>query len=170
VSTPAATLCVLAACHHVLVAVPVRWVARLVLPDEVTAISAHGSGRGCLGTVSAGGVPYAAWDLGELLGLAPLTTAWILLEVHDGGVPISIALRTGACLMVQPLRPEASLPGTIFQTRQTAFPAAFSAALVSGETPALYGLWLDPSRLFTREELGRSRSLVEEARGGARAS
>lgn len=152
-------LCVLVACSGFLVAIPVRCVSRLVLPDDVTGLDLRMEGP-CLGTLRVDGEPYAGWDLGQLLGVEPTDASWVLLRVAYGGRTVAIALRTGACLMVQPLRPETSLPGTIFRARGRAFPAAFDAAAVQGNMPTLFGVWLDPLHLLTAQELRLSDDLV----------
>jgi hypothetical protein len=152
-----------------LVAVPVRSVTRLVLPHEVEIVSEKHEAAS-LGVVKIGGEAHAAWDLGELLGLDPIAAAWILFRVAHEGTTLSIALRTGACLMVQPLRPEVSIPGAVFSARGKAFPSAFATSSVRGKTPALYGLWLDPARLLTGDELSRSHAILAAETKGTRRS
>jgi hypothetical protein len=158
---PQAELAVLVACHSFLVAIPAKRVARLVLPEEVSAVT--GPSRGALlGSVRAGDRVCAAWDLGVLLELESLDRAWVVLDGDGRGTPV--ALRTGVCALVAEVTPETSLPGRIFRRRAQAFPAAFAAESVDARLPALFGLWLDPARLFSEEELALSRSTVEHAR------
>src|SRR5207247_1093431 len=92
-------LCVVTACHDLLCALPVRWVERLLLPQEVATVVTAAPKPWSLLLV--GERQLAAWNLGTLLGLAPLTAAWVLLRVPHRGGELSIALNTGACLVVQ---------------------------------------------------------------------
>ena len=117
-------LCVVTACHDLLCALPVRWVERLLLPQEVATVVTAAPKPWSLLLV--GERQLAAWNLGTLLGLAPLTAAWVLLRVPHRGGELSIALNTGA-----------------FATD----------GLRGRATAAPLGLWLDPARLFTDEEL-----------------
>jgi hypothetical protein len=163
VSTPAkgaAELSVLVACHSFLVAIPVRNVVRLYLHDEIGPLARTGQGGAQLGTIRADNRVCAAWDLGALLELAPLDRAWVVVDVERDGKRVPIALRTGACALVAPVRPDASLPGRIFRTREKAFPAAFAAASLEAQVPALFGLWLDVARLFTNEEVAASSAAI----------
>jgi hypothetical protein len=155
---------VVVACHSFLVALPARSVVRLALPDEVTDAVWNAGDTPFLGTVRAAGRICAAWDLGQMLEMAPLTSAWAVLDVDYGGASVSIALRTGVCALVIEVRPEASLPGRIFRSRSRAFPAAFATASVDQAQPALFGLWTDPVHLFTRDELAQSSHAIAGAR------
>ncbi len=152
-------LAVLVACHTFLVAIPTRTVVRLFMDEEVTSLRAEKHGA-LLGTVRAAGKACAAWDLGVLLDLEPLTRSWVVVDVEHGGARVPIALRTGACAFVTQVRPEASLPGRIFRARGRAFPAAFAASSLGAEVPALFGLWLDVARLFTDDELAASIAVI----------
>ncbi len=157
-------LSVLVACHSFLVALPTRSVVRLFLPDEVTEVARDGENGAFLGTLRAGTRVCAAWDLGRMLELEPLDSAWVVLDVDRGGRRVSIALRTGVCALVVEVRPEASLPGRLFRARSQAFPAAFAASPYDPRGQALFGLWMDPARLFTDEEISLSRDAVARAR------
>src|SRR5205823_12803911 len=117
-----------------------------------------------LGTLTVGGRVCAAWDLGALLELEPLAQAWVVVDVERGGARVPIALRTGVCALVAEVRPEASLPGRIFKKRGQAVPAAFAASSLDAQLPALFGLWLDPSRLFTDEEIALAKGAIDRAR------
>ena len=156
-------LSVLVACHTFMVALPARSVVRLFLPGEVTEHVSE-TGNAFLGTVRAADRVCAAWDLGRMLELDPLTSAWVVLDVERGGRRVSLALRTGVCALVVEVRPEAALPGRIFKARAQAFPAAFAASPYGPQDMALFGLWMDPTRLFTDEELARSVDAVARAR------
>jgi hypothetical protein len=97
-------LCVVAACHTFLCAVPTQCVHRLVLPGDVDHASSEGqSVAGRLGMVTVSGEPFAAWDLGALLSMGSLDAAWILMRIEHAGDHVPIALRTGPCIAVQEL-------------------------------------------------------------------
>lgn len=138
-------LFVVVACHSLVCAVATRWIARLLLIDEVDASEAD--------VVSLGGRRYAAWDLGQMLDLPPLGHAWVLLNVPHGDAEVPIALRTGPCLTVQPLASFTALPEGLFRARRGMLPAAFPASEVKGQTGALFGLCVDPPRAWTSTEL-----------------
>ena len=157
-------LAVIVACHSFLVALPARSVVRLALPDEVTDAILNAGDTPFLGTVRAGDRLCAAWDLGQMLELAPLTNAWAVLDVDHDGTKVSIALRTGVCALVVEIRAEASLPGRIFRSRARAFPAAFATESFDPTQLALFGLWTDPAHLFTSDELVLSRDAIARAR------
>src|SRR5262245_10093457 len=95
-------LFVVVSCHSLVCAVATRWVARLLLDDEVAPAQRD--------VVSIDGRRCAAWDLGAMLGLPPLGHAWVLLNVPYRGEEVPIALRTGPCLTVQPLAAFTALP------------------------------------------------------------
>jgi hypothetical protein len=154
-------LSVVVGCHGFVCAIGVQWVARLVLPDEVVAAGGGDHGR----LVEVAGDSYAAWDLGDLFGLAPLASAWVLLAVPYEGGRLPIALRTGPCLVVQKVRPELSLPVAAFRARGRAFLGAFDAAAVVADKldVGTFGVVIDPSRLLTATELASSAALLSEA-------
>ena len=134
--------------HDLVVAIPARHVVRLVLPDEITVLR-----EGAPGLVEAeGGETFAAWDLGEILGRESLDAAWVLARVpRPGAADLKIALRTGACVVVETLPDALALPSALLATRARAFPAAFPARANHGG--ALYGLVLDLPRLLSPAEV-----------------
>jgi hypothetical protein len=144
----AGELFVVVACHDLVCAVATRWIARLLLIDEVEAPGAD--------VVLVGGRRWAAWDLGRMLGLPPLDHAWVLLNVPHAGAELPIALRTGPCLTVQPIAAFTALPEGLFRARRGALPAAFPASEIKGRTDALFGLCFDPARAWTSTELENS--------------
>jgi hypothetical protein len=162
-STGRGELSVLVACHSFLVAIPARSVARLLVHDDVGPLARSAGTGPMLGTLRVGDRTCAAWDLGGLLEMPPLSRAWVVVDVALGAARVAIALRTGVCALVAEVRPEASLPPRIFRTRAHAFPAAFAASPIAAGVPALFGLWLDPARLFTDEELARSSAAIAHA-------
>jgi len=164
-------LCVVLACHEVLLAMPVRAIERLVLPEEVKVAGGGGGGGGGGAAeknknwqiVMVGEQKYAACNLGTLLGVAPLEAAWALLRVKHKGAELPLALQTGACQIVQPLTPGITLPGGVFRARSGAISAAFSTAMLKGREASLdVGLWLDPERLWHNVELDSAAVALEE--------
>jgi hypothetical protein len=158
-------LAALVSCHSFGVAIPTRTVARLFLPEQVTAGELAGDAA-LLGTIEAGERVCAAWDLGRLLGLSPLASSWVVLDVADEQGTLPVALRAGPCAMVAEVGHEAPLPARIFERRGEAFPSAFARTTRGDALPAqlgLFGLWLEPARLFTREERAASRSAIKRA-------
>jgi len=159
-------LCVVLACHDLVCALPARWVDRLVLPAEVASVAT--SADAAVALVLAGERQLAAWNLGTLLGLPPLGTAWVLLRIPFRGSELPIALHTGACLVVQPLPPALALPPGAFRARPHAISGAFASTRVRGRAPASpVGLWIDPSRLFTDDELAAAASALGASASGA---
>lgn len=158
-------LAALVSCHSFGVAIPTRTVARLFLPEQVAAKELNGDAP-LLGSIEAGGRVCAAWDLGRILGLPALASSWVVLDVPDDHGALPVALRAGPCAMVTEVRHDAPLPPRIFERRGEAFPSAFATTARGDALPAqlgLFGLWLDPARLFTREERAASRSAIKRA-------
>ena len=167
-----AELCVLLGCHHLLIALPVRCVARLLLSDELTVVqegAPHGERRGRV--VSVAGELVAAWNLGAMLGLGPVSVACVVVQLPHAGGEMRLALEIGACLRVQRFRCEEMVPPAIFHSRTAAFPGAFDASAVRrGSHEANVGLWLEPKKLWTPGELDESRASVKAAKSRAGAS
>jgi hypothetical protein len=170
-ATPAAELAVVVACHGIVCTIPVRHVARLFLREEVELRPpqrrATAAGTRLPQVVYASGEPFAAWNLGTLLDLSPLSVAWVLMRIPADPHPVGIALRTGPCLVVQPTPAAAPLPPGLFRARGQGIVGAFATADLRGKrVEAALGLCLDPLRLWTDEELASSRLAVtaEEAR------
>jgi hypothetical protein len=168
---PAAELAVMVSCHGVVCALPARHVERLLLRDAVELLpptrQRARNGRPLPQVVHAQDEPYAVWNLGTLLGMAPLSVAWVLLQVPAEPHPVSIALRTGPCLIVQPMPETAPLPPGLFRERGPGISGAFSTAQLRGKPlAAALGLTLDPAALWSRDELAASRAAVAAARVG----
>ena len=143
---PQRELAVIVRCHDVACAIPTRWVERLVLPEDVAVFGPN--------VAVANGKRYASWDLGELLGLAPLHGAWVLVRLPGDAGEIPLALRTGPCLGVQTLPRRVDLSPRLFISRPGAVAGVFaSTAAFQG---ALCGLEIDLSRLWTPTELATS--------------
>ena len=103
------------------------------------------------------------WDLGKLLGMPPVAQAWVLMRIPSRTGDIPVALRTGACLVVQPVGRLTPLPAGLFQARPGAIPAAFDARAVRGlPSSAHVGVWLDPSRLLGGRDLEASQRALED--------
>jgi hypothetical protein len=136
---------VIVSCHDMVCAIATRWVERLVLPEDVVELGPN--------LVNVAGTRYAAWDLGERLGLSPLRAAWVLMRV-----PMPIALRTGPCLVVEPLPERIELPPLLFVSRRGAVAGVFASKRWHDE--ALFGLELDVDHLWTPAELAASATLI----------
>jgi hypothetical protein len=114
--------------------------------------------------VAAGGEPFAAWNLGTMLELPPLSAAWVLLRLPGTGGPAGIALRTGPCLVVQPMPPMIRLPAGVMRKRGAGITGAFATSALRGKQPeAPLGLCLDPLHLFSPDELASSRAAQDAA-------
>ena len=155
----AGELSVVVECHALVCAFGLSCVRRLVLPAAVREVGGA--------IVESDNERYAAWDLGVLFGLRPLTRAWALLDIPYGGSSVSIALRTGACLVVQRIAPETSLPAAAFRARGIAFRGAFDAGAVLPDRVAAgtVGIVIDPARLFEPSELSTSVARLARTEG-----
>ncbi len=153
-------LSVVVGCHGFVCAFGVQWVTRLVLPDEVTPWEGHPDAR----LVNVAGEAYAAWDLGALFDLGPLTSAWVLLGIPYEGGRLPIALRTGPCIAVKKVRAEMSLPVLAFRARGKAFLGAFDASALVAEKLAVgtFGVVIDPTALLNWPELATSAALISK--------
>jgi len=154
-------LCIVVACHTFVSAIPVRFVTRLVLVSDVSDAADAGPGL-----VRSGGELFVRADLGTLLELPPLASAYAVLHVpHAGGV-VPIALSTGTCLVVREVAVEAPLPQGLFKARADAVRGAFVADSSRGFAGGvLYGLVLDLPKLWTPTELdAAARLLAKRAR------
>ena len=140
-------LCVMLDLGAVVCALPTRWVVRLLLLEEARRADASG------GLLDVGGHRFATWDLAELLGLELEPRAWVLMNLPHRGKTVPIALRTGACLVVDVLGPTLPVPPGIFRARRAAFPAGFDVTRRRKTSQAVVGLCFDPSGLFTHQEL-----------------
>ena len=155
-------LCVVLACHQLVCAVPARWIERLVRPEEVASIAAPASpDRHRPPLVLVGERHFAGYNLGTLLGLAPLDGAWLLMRVPHKQDEIPIALHTGTCLVVQHLAPGVAFPGGVFRARAGAIVSAFPARSIKGRVAAEIAFWLDPARLWSDDELAGAAAALE---------
>jgi hypothetical protein len=162
-----AELVVVVGCHGLVCTLPVRHVDRLALREEVEPLRpAPGKRRESAAQqlVVAAGQVYAAWNLGTMLELPPLSVAWVLLRVPSPAGPVAIALRTGPCLMVQLAPPAVPLPPRVVRARPGAVSGAFATATLPGKRlDGLVGLTLDPERLWSEAELQASRAAIAAA-------
>lgn len=153
-----AKLSVIARLHHLLVAISIESVERLVLPSAVSVL------RGCAanapGVVDVEGRSHASWDIGQLLGLGPAMQAWILLTIERGDARVPVAFGTGACLAIEETPASVRLSSGTLRARAVGIQGAFlppaSVAARGGE----YGLVLDPTRILSPSELDASAVLV----------
>ena len=151
--TAARDLGVIVRCHQLVCAIPVRWVSRLVLPEEITLIGTS--------VVDSGSGRHAAWNLGERLGLPPVKDAWVLLSIPHASAQIPIALATGTCLVVQPLPEHVVLPQGLFKERRGAIAGVF---VPEASHAAACGVELDIPLLWSASELDASAALVRRQR------
>ncbi|HVR61312.1 MAG TPA: hypothetical protein VMU50_05400 [Polyangia bacterium] len=170
-------LCVVLACHHVVCALPIDNIDRLVLPDAVEALPSPRPAAGGPREDPAAAVPdvvrvgerfFAAWDLGVLFGLGPVAGAWVLLSLMHEGVEVWLALRTGPCFAVQSLRNLMKLPSEVFQSRRGALTDGFATAAVKKEIEADVGVLVDPRGLWSRQELQMSAAVLAAVEGRGR--
>jgi len=179
-------LCVVLGCHHVVCALPIDNIDRLVLPDAVERVEPppadDGSARDArrTGAAAAGEVrvpdvvrvgthSYAAWDLGLLFGLGPVSGTWVLLSLTHDGAGVRLALRTGPCFAVQTLRNLLRLPGEIFEERRGAMTDGFATETVAtpSRLEASVGVLVDPRGLWTGQELQISAAVLDAVEGRA---
>jgi hypothetical protein len=106
------------------------------------------------------GHPWAVWDLGLLLGVSAQSAAHVLLRVPQGDGFARLALRTGPCLAVQRLPPTWPLRPRLFDGRPKALFATFEAAALGIRTDALMAYVLEPTSLWTSDELELSVTLT----------
>ncbi|MFO0744404.1 MAG: hypothetical protein U1F43_01875 [Myxococcota bacterium] len=141
--------------HGHLLALSTAVIERMRLAEEVKP-------RAVIGglVVESDGHAWPTWNLGTLLGLAPLSSAWILMHVPHATGSVRVALQTGPCLVVRPIARLGALPIGIFRERQGALAAVFDAAQVDQKRGAVAGLVIDAARLFTAAEVESSRGRI----------
>lgn len=144
-------------------ALPTRFVARLETSYEAelrqSAVPA-GAPLALLGTVVVGGEGFGAWDLGALLQAPSAHDAWVALRVEGPVGPVRIALRTGRCIGVMPVRPQMALVSVLFRARGRAFRGAFELA-AAREAERRVGVLLDPTHLLEPAELELSAQVAQ---------
>jgi hypothetical protein len=175
-------LCVVLACHHVVCALPIDNVDRLVLPEAVEPVEAPRQAAGRArelrdgsrslaetpvpDVVRVAGKCFAAWDLGVLFGLGPVSGTWVLLSLMHESAEISLALRTGPCYAVQTLRNLMKLPGEIFAERRGALTDGFATSAVKkSDLHTNVGVLIDPRGLWGRHELQMSAAVLNAIEG-----
>jgi hypothetical protein len=153
-------------CHDHVLAVSTKHVERLLLPEEISRVelvAEPGDGKGDKArraVALVNGRYYAAWDLGQMLEMPALSNAWMLLKLPRGDSEVPLALRTGACLAVHPVRKSVPLPPGLFKARRGAFSSAFDGVQVGTSAPSLVGLCLEPDSLWTTAELEASLAAI----------
>lgn len=150
------TLALFFECHDYVVSLDAQAVERLVLGDELREVPSSGPLR----LVEAGGrgEPYAAFNLGRMLGMGPTSGAGVLMRGVFAGAELRFCLETGPCLLVR-ARTEKTVPlgPGLFRTRRRAFEAAFPADAAlrrreDGRLRAPVGLVLNVEGLITAAE------------------
>jgi hypothetical protein len=136
----APALCAVVRCDRLAVAIAADCVIRLVLADEVTTRTVEG-----VRFVRAGALEARGWPLAALLEVDAATEAWVFVR-GAGGAPV--ALGTGPCLAVRPLRPPHPLPQGLFRRSRAAVIGAFRVDDGLRERGvSIVGVWIDPARL-----------------------
>ena len=123
-------LCVFIDCESFLCAVAVSGIDRLVLADDVS-LGPEGGGEGPAGALRLAfvdGAPFVVWDLSTLLAVPSASRAYLLLRLSHGEHEIPVALCTGPCLFVEPLRAVMPIPEGVFRSRRGAVAGAFPVA------------------------------------------
>jgi hypothetical protein len=105
------------------------------------------------------------WDLGELLGVAVVPTAWVVVELPGSRLA---ALRVGRCVTVQSLPVCRTLPHGIFTRRTRALAAGFSTAGIAELEDHCSGVVLDLAHILGDRELASIASPGLEGREPAR--
>jgi hypothetical protein len=147
-----------------------------MLPEGVEPVESPQAASGLAGAVAGqAAVPdvvrvgercFAAWDLGVLFGLGPVSGAWVLLSLMHEGAEVLLALRTGPCFAVQTLRNLMKLPGEIFQERRGALTDGFAtAAIKKSRLDTNVGVLIDPRGLWSRQELQMSAAVLAAVEG-----
>jgi hypothetical protein len=142
---------VFVACQHLVCAIPTEHVIRLILPSEATELTP--------GVLLVNRQSYAIWDLGERLGLTSAREAWCLVRIPYKAGGLLLAIGTGRCWSVSPLRETRSLPSQLFRDKRSAVRGAFAADPRHGG--ALLGIELNLSRLWSPAELKASETLLD---------
>lgn len=159
-------LSVLIACHDLTLAIDAHVVERLALPSDV-----QGHASALHPIVQVEDTRYAAWNLAEMLGMSSVVDAWALLRIPFRGAELPIALATGTCLAVQPIREAVRLPPKLFMERRGAMRSAFILPkLGTRAARSILGMRLEVLALFTEEELAKSSKALTAENRLARAS
>jgi hypothetical protein len=145
-------LSVLVRLHELVASIPARWITRLVLPSEVSLLTA-----GAPDVVEFAGTRHAAWDLGALLEIPPLVGAWLLMRVPHRGRVMPIALRTGECLAVATSPKSVGLPSRLLRRREQALGRAFATKEGDG-----CGVVIELAHLWSNVELDASARALKE--------
>lgn len=171
-------------CGAWVVALPTKWVVRLILPREAMfersawpqPATTEAPNRQCApdGAAQAQSQQsavlvhdlerYATWDLGAMLNLPSLRDTWALMKLHDGDGSLPLALSVGQCFTVTRLEDQLHIPDGVYGERPGALDSAFvldpqvSTALGEGFHLALR---LNPDRLWTEGDRVLSRRILE---------
>ena len=126
------TLFLFVRCHEWLVALDGYWIDRMVLASELPAAEAGETNLsgplapGLVGKLMIDGHAWPAWDLGLILDMDPLESAWVLMRCGLAeGEKVAVALRVGSCISFGPLDPKQRTPLPWSMCRK---PGVFDAA------------------------------------------
>lgn len=98
------------------------------------------------------GALVPGWDLGDLLGVEAVPSAWAIVELPGSGR--LVGLRLGRCVTVQSLPVCRAIPRGIFASRPRAIAAGFSTAEIPELSAHVSGVVLDLSGVLGDGELG----------------
>lgn len=164
-------LSVLFECAPWVCAIPTSWIKGLLTVDEGRLVATLGAPRRLDPRspltadmlLAVGKEWFAAWDFGQMVERAPLTSGWLLLQIRHADRDIPLALRVGPCTAVHGVADTVPLPRGLFRARHSAIESAFIFDPGAGVRAAI-GLSLNLAALWTPRELERSAGLLENAR------
>jgi hypothetical protein len=158
-------LSLLALCGDLVVAIDAMSIREIRRVEE-TAVRAGARGMSVLeleGELGRELVP--GWDLGELLGIATVPSAWVIVDVP--GLPRRVGFRLGRCVTVQSLPVCRAIPRGLFASRPGAIAAAFSTAAIPELMGHVSGVAIDLSGVLGDGELAAIAEVRKEGREAA---
>jgi hypothetical protein len=154
-------LALLAVCGELVIAVEAMSIREIRRVAETTARPLD---RGKF-ALELDGERVRGWDLGELLGIATVPTAWVIVDLPGAR---RAAFRVGRCVTVQSLPVCRALPHRIFTSRARALAAAFSTAGIQALEDHCSGVVIDLAHILGDRELASIAPSREEGRDAAR--
>jgi hypothetical protein len=139
-------LALLALCGDLVVAIDAMSIREIRRVEETTARPLD---RGMF-AVDLDGERVRGWDLGDLIGIALVPTAWVIVDLPGSRRG---ALRVGRCVTVQSLPVCRTLPHGIFTSRARALAAGFSTAGIAEFEDHCSGVVVDLAHILGDREL-----------------